>query len=70
MKDLRVTEIVKEIKFEGVWGGLETQKCFQRQSFTKYLRLTLVSMSNSALREKFNFCFSRVFLLVLTKFSI
>ena len=70
MKDLRVTEIVKEIKFEGVWDELETQKCFQRQSFTKYVRLTLVSMSNSALREKFNFCFSRVFLLVLTKFSI
>ena len=31
------------------------------QSFTKYLRLTLVFMSNSSLREKFNFCFSKVF---------
>ena len=31
------------------------------QPFTKYLRLTLVSMWNSALREKVNFCFSRVF---------
>ena len=31
------------------------------QSFTKYLRLTLVFMLNSALREKFNVCFSRVF---------
>ena len=29
--------------------------------FTKYLRQTLVSMRNSALREKFNFCFSTVF---------
>ena len=27
------------------------------QSFTKYLRLTLVFMWNSALREKFIFCF-------------
>ena len=33
----------------------------QLEPFTKYLRLTLVSMSNNALREKFNFCFSRVF---------
>ena len=38
------------------------------QASTKYLRLTLVFMRNSALREKSNFCFSRV-ILVLTKFS-
>ena len=31
------------------------------QSFTKYLRLTLVFVRNNALREKFNFCFTRVF---------
>ena len=31
------------------------------QPFTKYLRLTLVFMLNSTLREKFNFCFLRVF---------
>ena len=31
------------------------------QPFPKYMRLTLVSMWNSALREKFNFCFSRTF---------
>ena len=31
------------------------------QSFIKYLRLTLVFMWSSALREKFNFCFSRAF---------
>ena len=35
---------VKEIKFDGVWGKLEAKKCFQRQTFTKYLRLTLASM--------------------------
>ena len=53
MKSLRGTKIVKEIKFEEVWGELETKKNIQRQSFTKYLRLTLVSISNSALRTKF-----------------
>ena len=26
MKDLRVAKIVKEIKFEGVWGELEAKK--------------------------------------------
>ena len=31
------------------------------QSFTKYFRLTLVFMQNSALQEKFNFFFSGVF---------
>ena len=39
------------------------------QSFTGYLRLTLVFMWNSALREKFNFSFSKSFLFALTKFS-
>ena len=38
-----------------------TRKCFQKQSFTKFLRLTLVFMWNSPLREKLNFCFSIVF---------
>ena len=38
---LRVTKFVKEIKLEGVWGELQSKKRFQRQSFTKYLRLTL-----------------------------
>ena len=59
MKGLRVTKIVKEIKFEAVWGEVESRKGFQRQSGTKYLRLTF----------KFNFCFPRDFLLVLTKWS-
>ena len=67
MKGLRVTKILKEIKFEAVWDEFESSKVFQRKSFTKYLRLTLVFMWGSALREKFNFCFSRAFLLVLAK---
>ena len=44
-----------------VWGELETKNCFQRQSFTKYLRQTLFFMWNSTIREKFSFYFSRVF---------
>ena len=44
MKDLRVTKIVKEIKFEEIWGNAEAKIFFQRQSFTKYLILTLVFM--------------------------
>ena len=31
MKDFRVNKIVKEIKFEGVWGKLKAKNCFQRQ---------------------------------------
>ena len=31
VQGLRVTKIVKEIKFEGVWGELESKRCFQRQ---------------------------------------
>ena len=62
MKGLRVTKIIKENQFEGAWCELDLKKGFQRQSFTKYLRLTLVFMQNSALREKFNFYVSVVFL--------
>ena len=49
VKGLRVTKIIKEIwKFEGVLDKLELRKGFQRQSVTKYLRLTLVFMWNNA----------------------
>ena len=44
MKGLRVTKIVKEIKFKGIWGELESKGGFPKQSLTKYLRLTLVFM--------------------------
>ena len=61
MKGLRVIKIVKGITFKGLWGELESIKGFQRQSVTKYLRITLVFMRNSTQRENFNFCFSKVF---------
>ena len=44
VKGLKVTKIVKQIKFEGVWGKLEAKNCLQRQPFTKYLRKTLIFM--------------------------
>ena len=53
--------MAKEIKFKGVWDELEPKKGFQRQPVATYLILTLVFMRSSALREEFNFCFSRAF---------
>ena len=44
VKYLRVTEIVKQIKFEGIWGELRAKSCFRRQAPTKYLRKTQVFM--------------------------
>ena len=44
MKYLRVAKMIKEIKFEGVLGDLEVKTCFQRQSLTKFLSLTLLFM--------------------------
>ena len=42
-------------------SGKKSLKDLDLQSFTKYLGLTLVFMRISALLEKFNFFFSRVF---------
>ena len=51
VKDPRVTKIVKQIKSEKGWGELEARNCFQRQSFTKYLRQSLPFIWNSKLRK-------------------
>ena len=62
MKGSKVTKIIEEVKFEGVLKKLETKKQYlQRQSQTKYCRLTLVFIRNSTLREKFNFFFQEFF---------
>ena len=45
----------KKLSLKGVWIELESKTCFQRQSFKKYLRLTLVYMRNSTQREMSNF---------------
>ena len=57
MIGLRVTKIVQEINFEGVWGKRKSKYCFQRQSFTKYLRQTLVFMWNIEVRKDLIFFF-------------
>ena len=44
MKGLRVTKIVRQIKFEGALNELETKNCLQRQSWAGCLRRALVFM--------------------------
>ena len=53
--------IVEEIRFVGVWEELESRKCCQREWVTKYLRLNVVLMWNSAPREKLNRYISGLF---------
>ena len=54
---------IQQLKIGLDYFFVDRNKDFWRflQLFTKYLRLTPVSMWYSALREKFNFCFSTVF---------
>ena len=42
VKELRVTKVVKQIKFKRTWGELEARNYFRRQAPTKYLTKTLV----------------------------
>ena len=46
MKDLRFAEIVKEIKYEGVWGELESKKKFPEKITHK------ISETNSSFHLK------------------
>ena len=41
MKGLRVTKIVTEIKFEGVWDELKSKKSFQRHNSQNTNSLTI-----------------------------
>ena len=41
MKGKRVTQILEQIKFEGVCGELAAKLCFQRELLKKYLKQTL-----------------------------
>ena len=62
VKNLRVTKTPKpSIKFEGTWGNVVTKICFQRQSWTKYLRQTLVFIWNTTQQDEFNYYFLWVF---------
>ena len=44
VKGLGIIKIAKQIKFNVTRGELEAKKRFHRQSWTKYLRQTLVFM--------------------------
>ena len=68
---LQTTASVRSVAsfFISIYGHITSSKTKKLQPFTKYLRLTLVFMQNSALQEKFNFCFSRVFCWYQQKFS-
>ena len=48
-------QIVPQMNFEGEWGKLEAENCFQRESWTKYMKQTLVLIRKNALRESFDF---------------
>ena len=43
-ESLIVNKIAQKIKFEGDWGELEAKKCFQKKSWRKYMKQTLVFM--------------------------
>ena len=66
MKGLRVTNIVKEIPFGGIWGELFSKGGFQRQSVTKYLRLTL-ALPETAHCGKSLICIFQAFLARIDK---
>ena len=44
MKTLIVTKIVVKMNFEEAWDTLEAENIFQRQSWTNYVRKTVVFM--------------------------
>ena len=63
VKARRGINIVKENKLEGAWGELEAKKCFQRQSFTKYLTQTFCFCERERTTEEVQFPFYRSFVL-------
>ena len=42
VEGVRVTKNIKEMKFEGVWGEIESKRAFRRQWLTGYLGLAPV----------------------------
>ena len=58
MKGVKVTKNIKEMKFEGVWGEIESKGAFQRQWLTGYLGLTPVLVWGCARRGGWGHWFS------------
>ena len=44
VKSFTVRKVFPKMKFEEEYGKLEADKCFQKESWTKYMRQTLVLM--------------------------
>ena len=61
IKLVRVTKIVKQLKFQGSWWRVKAKYCLRREFWPKYLRQSVVFLWNSTLREKFNFYCSTIF---------
>ena len=68
MKGLRVTNIIKEIKFEEVWGELESKKRFSKTISHKVFE-TSSSFHVKAHYRKSLIAIFQKFLLVLKSFS-
>ena len=66
MRGVRVCKSVKEVRCERICGELEAK---ENPEAITYKIFKTVFMRNFAQQEKFNFCFSRKFLLLLTKIS-
>ena len=69
VESVRRSENVVEVKLEGVWDKLGSRKILQRETVTKYLRLTLVFIKNNTLLEKFNCYFLGFFCYYYQDFS-
>ena len=50
VEGVKVTKNIKEMKFEEVWGEIESKRAFQRQWLTGYLGLTPVLVWDCARR--------------------
>ena len=61
VKSFSIAKSVKEDIFEGVWDEFPEKNGFQRQSVTKYQRLTLVFLWIGTPQEKFNCYISWLF---------
>ena len=53
VKSIIMIKIVPKTTLGGAWGKLQAGNCVRRQSWTKYMRQTLVLMSNNTVRESF-----------------
>ena len=70
VKGLRVTKIVKETKFEEIWGKLQAKKLFAETTIYKIPEADSSFYVKQRTTGKVQFRFSSRFLVTLTKFII